>query len=556
VLCDIYTDDGGWIVIQRRTKGDVDFYRDWASYKTGFGTLDTDFWLGNDNIYDLTRTGKYELSVDIKYGSDWLYFEIYQNFYIASEQDNYRLHVGSYRGTAGDSLSSHNGWPFSTYDVDNDDALMNCAERYHGAWCSFSLILTKLERESLENGFVKRSATDSNAIQEHVLKKKDVEEKIIRKQMELVLHNFFVPTKCQFGVPIFLPNHITRPYPVIYKSEFPRVNKPLFCDTLTDGGGWIVIQRRSTGDVDFYEGWYTYREGFGTLDTDFWLGNDNIHYITSSGKYELRVELKYDYMYYAHYDRFFIGNEDDKYRLHVESYSGNAGDSLSPHNGWPFSTYDNGFIKRPTADSNACQEHVLKNKDVEKLVEIAVKQFVYPETCHINVSIFHPSTLPYPVVYKSEIPGVDKPLLCDIVTDGGGWIVIQRRSTGDVDFYRDWESYRAGFGTIDTDFWLGNDNIHAITSTGNYELRVDLKYGHSKFFAHYDIFSIANEQDKYKLHVESYSGFGGDSMSRHDGWPFSTYDVDNDNSTINCAEKYHGAWWYYKCFNANLNGKW
>ncbi|RUS83906.1 hypothetical protein EGW08_008320 [Elysia chlorotica] len=226
---------------------------------------------------------------------------------------------------------------------------------------------------------------------------------------------------------------------------------------------------------------------------------------------------------------------------------------------------ENGFVNRSATDSNAIQEHVLKKKAVEEILTpkkmlSLLKQFFLPESCQKNVPIFHfsPMTLQYPVILNSEFPRVDKPLLCDMATDGGGWIVIQRRTKGDVDFYRDWGSYKAGFGTLDTDFWLGNDNIHFITRTGNYELRVDLKYfGDLKYYAHYDRFSIADEHDNYRLSVGTYSGTAGDSLKSHDTWPFSTHDVDNDYLVDrNCAEENHGAWWYHRCKKVNLNGEW
>ena len=41
----------------------------------------------------------------------------------------------NFSGTAGDSFSYHNGWPFSTPDEDSDfSAVDNCALKYHGGW--------------------------------------------------------------------------------------------------------------------------------------------------------------------------------------------------------------------------------------------------------------------------------------------------------------------------------------------------------------------------------------------------------------------------------------
>jgi ficolin len=52
----------GWTVIQRREDGSVDFYRDWKAYKTGFGELSGEFWMGNDKIYELTNQGDLSFS--------------------------------------------------------------------------------------------------------------------------------------------------------------------------------------------------------------------------------------------------------------------------------------------------------------------------------------------------------------------------------------------------------------------------------------------------------------------------------------------------------------
>ncbi|XP_069465828.1 ficolin-1-like [Ambystoma mexicanum] len=148
-------------------------------------------------------------------------------------------------------------------------------------------------------------------------------------------------------------------------------------------------------------------------------------------------------------------------------------------------------------------------------------------------------------------------VLCDMDTDGGGWIVFQRRWDGSVDFFRDWNTYKRGFGSQLTEFWLGNDNLHRLTYTGTYELRIDMRdFENTHHFAKYSSFQIAGETEKYKLSYDAFTeGNAGDSLSHHKGSPFSTKDQDNDASAENCAERYKGAWWYNNCHHSNLNGK-
>ncbi|ETE57238.1 hypothetical protein L345_17049, partial [Ophiophagus hannah] len=90
--------------------------------------------------------------------------------------------------------------------------------------------------------------------------------------------------------------------------------------------------------------------------------------------------------------------------------------------------------------------------------------------------------------------------------------VFQRRQDGSVNFYRNWESYKKGFGRQGSEFWLGNDKIHLLTGSG-------------------------------------------DSFSGHKGLAFSTKDKDNDSrESASCAATYKGGWWYGACHSSNLNG--
>lgn len=48
----------------------------------------------------------------------------------------------------------------------------------------------------------------------------------------------------------------------------------------------------------------------------------------------------------------------------------------------------------------------------------------------------------------------------------------------------------------------------------------------------------------------------GDSLTVHKGQQFSTWDQDHDASDIlNCADNFHGGWWYNDCLDSNLNGQ-
>ncbi|XP_016385756.1 tenascin-R-like [Sinocyclocheilus rhinocerous] len=144
---------------------------------------------------------------------------------------------------------------------------------------------------------------------------------------------------------------------------------------------------------------------------------------------------------------------------------------------------------------------------------------------------------------------------CDMTTDGGGWIVFQRRQNGLTDFSRKWSDYKIGFGNLEDEFWLGLDNIQKIAAQGRYELRIDMKDVQESVYANYDRFSIGDSKSLYKLRIGEYNGTAGDSLSYHQSRPFSTKDKDNDIAVTNCALSYKGAWWYKNCHRANLNGK-
>ncbi|XP_077415908.1 tenascin-N [Vanacampus margaritifer] len=148
-------------------------------------------------------------------------------------------------------------------------------------------------------------------------------------------------------------------------------------------------------------------------------------------------------------------------------------------------------------------------------------------------------------------------IYCDMDTDGGGWLVLQRRTTGKLDFMKRWRVYMAGFGNMTDEFWIGLDKIYQITNTAmQYEVRFDLGLGSERAYAVYDNFKIGNARQKFALTIGHYRGTAGDAMTYHQGRPWTTIDSDNDIALGNCALTHRGAWWYKNCHLANLNGKW
>uniref|UniRef100_A0A665T2Z2 Fibrinogen beta chain n=1 Tax=Echeneis naucrates TaxID=173247 RepID=A0A665T2Z2_ECHNA len=177
-------------------------------------------------------------------------------------------------------------------------------------------------------------------------------------------------------------------------------------------------------------------------------------------------------------------------------------------------------------------------------------------------------------------------VFCDQTTQNGGWLLIQNRLDGSVDFGRRWDQYRQGFGNIALDvgkgycqtpgeYWLGNERISQLTKMGPTEVLIEMEdWTGSKVNAQYRQFTIQSETSNYVLAVDGYSGNAGNgllegstelfgenrTMTIHNGMMFSTYDRDNDNwnpgdPSKQCSREDGGGWWYNRCHSANPNGR-
>ncbi|XP_017864778.1 PREDICTED: microfibril-associated glycoprotein 4-like [Drosophila arizonae] len=162
-------------------------------------------------------------------------------------------------------------------------------------------------------------------------------------------------------------------------------------------------------------------------------------------------------------------------------------------------------------------------------------------------------------IWEIKVPGIEPfPVPCDGRIAGPGWTVIQRRVDNAVDFNRNWQEYRDGFGDLDGNLFIGLEKIYRMTNSRPHELYIHLEnFNNTIRFARYNNFSIGSEEDAFQLKVLGrFSGDAGDSLKFERGMKFTTFDRDNDNRSFdNCAIERNGGWWYNQCSRANLNGR-
>ncbi|XP_071836658.1 uncharacterized protein [Apostichopus japonicus] len=129
----------------------------------------------------------------------------------------------------------------------------------------------------------------------------------------------------------------------VLPTEWPGPAFSVYCK-MDNGGGWTVFQRRIGGSTSFNQNWAAYKDGFGDINADFWLGNEKLYYLTKQKDYSLRFDVTTSNgdSKYALYSEFRIMSESDNYRLDIPgSHSGTTGTRfLEKNKGKDFSTYD------------------------------------------------------------------------------------------------------------------------------------------------------------------------------------------------------------------------
>ena len=106
------------ILIQQNDGTTGAFDQNWAVYKSGFGDLEGNFWIGNENLHQLTKNGGCTLRVDVwpvNTGTIWLWSE-YSKFVIGDEASGYLFGNGAWIGGTLDDALFLSGAQFITKD--------------------------------------------------------------------------------------------------------------------------------------------------------------------------------------------------------------------------------------------------------------------------------------------------------------------------------------------------------------------------------------------------------------------------------------------------------
>ncbi|XP_078481680.1 angiopoietin-1-like [Ciona intestinalis] len=160
---------------------------------------------------------------------------------------------------------------------------------------------------------------------------------------------------------------------------------------------------------------------------------------------------------------------------------------------------------------------------------------------------------------------------CDMdvqaVSNKTGWITIQKRINGEINFDRGWQNYADGFGNVGGEYWVGLEHMHALSNQnittdwfGSYvtppRMRIDFEDQDGvTAYAEYKLFEVDTEKWNYQLIAARLDKATAVPVTAHSvlsTHSFSTYD--NNNAYSDCPQRYHSGWWFLLCGQSNLNG--
>ena len=170
---------------------------------------------------------------------------------------------------------------------------------------------------------------------------------------------------------------------------------------------------------------------------------------------------------------------------------------------------------------------------------------------------------PHTIYPRGQRTPVPMEVSCEQETDGGGWIMYQRRVDGTLNFTKTWDEYKDGFGHNGgnmTELWLGNENVYQLIQSYQnmwvtLRIEIDTFRGVSHWIEVSD-FKLGNELLRYSILFQNGDASESGVLTRwneHKRHTFKTFD--NDDGATNCLDTYKGGWWYsLRCGQTLLNG--
>uniref|UniRef100_A0A182NVM1 Fibrinogen C-terminal domain-containing protein n=1 Tax=Anopheles dirus TaxID=7168 RepID=A0A182NVM1_9DIPT len=484
----------GWIVFQRRFDGSVGFNRSWEEYDDGFGDLRGEHCLGLRKLRKIVTTERHELLIELEDFLGQLQYAKYDNFLVANVSEGFQLKsLGSYTGTAGDSLSPHIGKVFATFD--KNDA-HNCARSFGGGWwfdnCyhAYVSVSTHIHGIAGDNLNCISCYRNLNGRYRHRGERHNsgVSWNAIRKDYSL------------------------KSSKMMFRSAAAEVS----------GFGYELLLLH----LQAFESRLNERLELLSQKVD----SVKAEAVTSISKLEDQLmDIRKENSAMIETVKEPISTLDEKLK-EFENTNRNAFTSLRSY---------------ITQVSNELSTSVEDLSDSGKELSENLEQRMQVLTSYSGVySWLHPDDDFGFFMYREGLQSNGY---------GSDWIVFRRRIDGSVEFNRSWTEYKHGFGDLRGEHWLGLNKLWNVIFAERHELLVEVEDFYGQIcYAKYDDFKMENFEGFKLKSLGSYSGTAGDSLSPHIGKVFATFDK---NDAHNCARSYGGGWWFDKCYNAHLNGR-
>eukprot|EP00795_Rhopilema_esculentum_P001288 gene1288-15674_t len=460
VFCDFVYGSQDWIVFQRRKDASVDFYRNWASYKNGFGDTSGNFWIGLDTLHRLAAPGRGAiLRIDMKHRNSptTQYYAKYSSFEVGDEASGYKLLSRGYSG-----------------DLDKTKKYANLYGLYRLDLVIFWMLKGKkgLAWFGHLNRIKDSSYADRKKPLQTDLKKSRPRGRPSKRWSDQLKHDT--------GLPLLTAEknaHLSEKWRRCVEKNVAKLSRG-------------CKKRKTFLQFTYFD--KILHKSFGRYRAQAVADSCNMSYLNKLLLNFSSNSLKFPALPPQVLDLLnataLASGLDSLWRRNtMQIFAKLKGNTLKP--GKDCSSIRS-LHKKSKGRAGVHDNRRWGNKycgDVKKSGETVSGVYEIKPDHNWKANVF-----------------------CDFVYGSQDWIVFQRRIDASVDFYRNWASYKNGFGVTSGNFWIGLDTLHRLAAPGRGAiLRIDMKHRNSpttQYYAKYSSFEVGDEASGYKLLSRGYSG--------------------------------------------------